>query len=183
MGKEKNKNKIHRLIHKYLAHQGLINTMAGVSKVEIGKIYFEHRGMPIIETKNRIDRVLKYEYHHNPESPIYKYKDESWPAHLKKIKKPKPVIKPEPKKVKKELPSGKPLTRYEKYRKYLKSKKWRSFSGRIKAQRNHTCEICGVKKMGLDLHTHHLTYDRLFDELPEDVQILCNMCHKKVHGK
>lgn len=79
------------------------------------------------------------------------------------------------------IEDGKKLKHKEKYLKYLKSRKWKNFSNRVKAQRNHTCEICGVKKIGLHLHAHHLTYERLFNENPFDIQILCSDCHAKEH--
>lgn len=38
-----------------------------------------------------------------------------------------------------------------------------------------------IKKENVPLDGHHLTYERLFDELPEDVKLLCRKCHKRVH--
>lgn len=78
------------------------------------------------------------------------------------------------------LKSGKSIPHKEKYHNYLKSIKWRNFSNRVKAQRNHTCEICGVKSY--TLHAHHLTYERVFQENPNDIQVLCADCHYKEHN-
>lgn len=73
-------------------------------------------------------------------------------------------------------------THKEKYHRYLKSKKWQSFKNRVKAQRNHKCEVCGISGFKTALHVHHLTYERVFDENPIDVQVLCVDCHQKEHG-
>jgi hypothetical protein len=35
----------------------------------------------------------------------------------------------------------------------------------------------------VELHVHHLTYERLGKELIEDVQIICRKCHHKEHGR
>lgn len=43
--------------------------------------------------------------------------------------------------------------------------------------RGQHCEGCGVAKR---LQLHHLTYERLYDERPEDLLILCPLCHEKV---
>lgn len=41
---------------------------------------------------------------------------------------------------------------------------------------NHRCENCGTKDR---LSMHHLTYVRIFNELLDDVRILCVSCHAK----
>lgn len=49
------------------------------------------------------------------------------------------------------------------------------------------CERCGVKQpepvaRETALHVHHLTYERLGEELLEDLQLICRPCHEKEHG-
>ena len=39
-----------------------------------------------------------------------------------------------------------------------------------------SCDRCGSKG---PLQVHHITYDRLYDEKPEDLEALCLKCHKK----
>lgn len=67
------------------------------------------------------------------------------------------------------------------YNEYIKSGKWRRFKKNIIEQRGASCELCKNKANRLDLH--HKTYDRLFNEGPEDVMLLCHPCHEKVHDR
>lgn len=67
------------------------------------------------------------------------------------------------------------------YEKYLKSAKWINFRNKIKESRGNKCEKCGIKEV--ELHGHHLTYDRFMNELESDIQIVCKPCHKKIHEK
>lgn len=71
------------------------------------------------------------------------------------------------------------ISHKEKYRAYLLSPAWRDFRGRVMKDRGDACEKCGSEHQ---LQIHHLTYDRIFNEEPEDVQVLCRKCHKKEHG-
>jgi 5-methylcytosine-specific restriction endonuclease McrA len=63
------------------------------------------------------------------------------------------------------------------YSKYLKSKEWLSIRLDILTIRPK-CERCGSKK---SLEVHHLTYKRIFNEEPEDLEVLCKGCHYKEH--
>ncbi len=74
--------------------------------------------------------------------------------------------------------NGKSLHR-KKYDKYLGTDKWKLFKIGIIEKRGAKCERCGFVNNYLDLH--HKTYERLFDELPEDVELLCKTCHRKEH--
>jgi 5-methylcytosine-specific restriction endonuclease McrA len=74
----------------------------------------------------------------------------------------------------------KPLTRKQEYRVYLMSPKWKDFRKGIIRKRGRKCENCGQTHGKIDLH--HLTYIRIFNELPEDVQLLCRVCHEKEHN-
>jgi 5-methylcytosine-specific restriction endonuclease McrA len=72
---------------------------------------------------------------------------------------------------------------------YLYSSHWREFRKSVlKAQRGrlgrNICEHCpkDANEMGeCDLQIHHLTYERLGEERIEDVEILCEKCHDKIH--
>lgn len=68
----------------------------------------------------------------------------------------------------------------QRYRAYLKSPHWkeRSFSARSSA--GMRCEACFRNHK---LTTHHLTYERMFRELPEDLMCLCWPCHKKAQDE
>jgi 5-methylcytosine-specific restriction endonuclease McrA len=65
------------------------------------------------------------------------------------------------------------------YEAYLRSPKWRE--KRIGALRSarHECEECGATS---PLHVHHRNYDRVGgNELPADLQVLCESCHYAEH--
>jgi 5-methylcytosine-specific restriction endonuclease McrA len=47
------------------------------------------------------------------------------------------------------------------------------------ARANNKCELCGSTNQ---LSVHHLTYNNLGKEHPEDLKVLCQNCHEKAHG-
>lgn len=65
------------------------------------------------------------------------------------------------------------------YQEYISSKFWQEKSKTLREEISK-CEICGSN---VNLHTHHKTYERLGEELPEDLQVLCAKCHKESHIK
>jgi len=70
------------------------------------------------------------------------------------------------------------------YLEYLKTASWKEF--RMKTLNNpfygkpHRCFVCNSQKL---LQVHHLTYEHIFEERPEDVMILCKYCHDKIKGR
>lgn len=50
----------------------------------------------------------------------------------------------------------------------------------VKQRAMGMCERCHENRMD---HVHHLTYERLYNELLEDLQGLCADCHKFLSGK
>lgn len=66
------------------------------------------------------------------------------------------------------------------YNRHIHSSVWKNFRKKILEERDNKCEKCGYTRR---LHLHHLNYDNFGHELPEDVQVLCNTCHEKVHNK
>lgn len=65
------------------------------------------------------------------------------------------------------------------HREYLKTDYWLAFAKEIRTLRKYICERCGERGW----HVHHLNYDRWpFRELADDVQLLCETCHKRAHG-
>ena len=82
-------------------------------------------------------------------------------------------------------PNNKPKKDYQEmkkeYRTYLKSDAWEEKRKMMFALRGRQCEICG--KTNLTLQVHHLTYKNIFNESPEDLQVLCKGCHEDVHDK
>lgn len=72
----------------------------------------------------------------------------------------------------------------EKYEDYLLTKHWRNKRKVIIAERMGICEKCKKKiEENGKIHIHHLTYERIGDELAEDLMLLCENCHNKIHHK
>lgn len=135
-----------------------MKTQHGCKEVKHNAIVREYCRVIGIEyplSKNK-DQLIKYEVYENENSPIHKSVDLGIP----------------PKKRKKE----KKLT----YMRYLNSASWKNFKDELKKQRGNKCEHCGRENVTLD--GHHLTYERLFNELPSDVLLLCRPCHKLQHN-
>jgi len=69
------------------------------------------------------------------------------------------------------------------YYDYIKSSSWRARAGIAKEAAGFRCQLCNRHKDEVTLHAHHRTYERLGDELPEDITVLCADCHAKFHDK
>ena len=63
------------------------------------------------------------------------------------------------------------------YRDYLRSAHWQRFKT-LKLHKVSACELCLSKER---LCLHHKTYSSLGNELPGDVVVLCDKCHKLLH--
>jgi len=64
------------------------------------------------------------------------------------------------------------------YKNYINSPEWYDKRQLILDRCNNKCEVCHNKKV---IHIHHITYERLGNELLEDLQGLCLECHQKLH--
>lgn len=71
--------------------------------------------------------------------------------------------------------------RKQEYDRYLNSGRWRANRQPALDRADGACEECGDHAK--ILHVHHLTYRRLFNELPEDLRVLCEDCHRLAHEK
>jgi len=69
---------------------------------------------------------------------------------------------------------------WAKYRKYLLSKEWADIRIDLFNSRGRKCERCSSTK---SLQIHHLHYRNVFKEEPQDLMILCSVCHQLEHGK
>jgi 5-methylcytosine-specific restriction endonuclease McrA len=65
------------------------------------------------------------------------------------------------------------------YHEYLASDDWQVKRSDVMQQAGYRCERCGLP---WGLQVHHVTYERLGNELPEDLACLCRDCHRKLHG-
>lgn len=65
------------------------------------------------------------------------------------------------------------------YYKYLQSESWFATRDRVKAARP-VCECCGLYTTD---QVHHLTYERVGNELDDDLLAVCRPCHAGLHAK
>lgn len=66
------------------------------------------------------------------------------------------------------------------YAAYLKTGHWKATSREAKERVGNRCQLCnGTEK----LEAHHRTYARRGEEQPQDLTVLCNVCHGKYHDK
>ena len=62
-------------------------------------------------------------------------------------------------------------------------KKWLILKSQLFYERGRKCEICGSD---ISLHIHHILYRSEYPELTfdrENLMILCERCHKKIHSE
>ena len=64
------------------------------------------------------------------------------------------------------------------YSEYLKSDHWKETRLTILDRDGERCVICNSKDR---LEVHHRTYERLGEELPDDLCTLCHDCHDTFH--
>lgn len=65
------------------------------------------------------------------------------------------------------------------YYDYIESDGWREKADRAKLRAGMRCQLCN--RYGT-LNAHHRTYERLGNELEEDLIVLCRDCHKMFHA-
>lgn len=67
------------------------------------------------------------------------------------------------------------------YREKLSDPRWKAFAADMRARSNNACQSC--KQKGLVLQVHHWFYDgrEPWEYLPEEVTVLCEGCHKRLH--
>lgn len=63
------------------------------------------------------------------------------------------------------------------YHEYIQSESWRQKATEAKERAGWRCQICNAHKDEVTLDAHHRTYERLGNELPEDITVLCRICH------
>jgi hypothetical protein len=64
------------------------------------------------------------------------------------------------------------------YQRYLKSSHWQEFREKMISQVGRRCQRCDNDGL---LQVHHLTYERVWNELASDVLVLCVDCHMLKH--
>lgn len=68
--------------------------------------------------------------------------------------------------------------RRREYEEYLESEEWAAKRVLVLRRDRHLCQGC-LECVATDIH--HITYERLFDELLCDLVSLCRDCHQKCH--
>lgn len=67
-----------------------------------------------------------------------------------------------------------------KYQRYLASREWALLKNAVRGRSGGTCERCHLAD---HQDTHHLTYERLYNERIEDLLGVCRPCHEYLSGK
>ena len=68
--------------------------------------------------------------------------------------------------------------KYDDYAQYLKGERWLLVKIGALIRANFQCQSCGSQKHP---EVHHKTYIRCGEELPEDLAVLCDRCHGRIH--
>ena len=72
-----------------------------------------------------------------------------------------------------------PLQSWEqKYQEYIRSPEWKQKRREALERVDHKCQKCGHTKWSRRLNVHHLTYEHLMNEPPEDLKVVCTVCHR-----
>lgn len=66
------------------------------------------------------------------------------------------------------------------YQAYLQSPEWAARRQQKLAETGYRCQGCSDDER---LEVHHLTYDRVGHERPQDLMVLCHLCHAREHGR
>src|SRR5688500_14345435 len=70
----------------------------------------------------------------------------------------------------------------QEYLNYLQSSEWKQTCKVVRCRANGACERCG-DEYAESYNVHHLTYERLYNELLSDLQYLCRPCHEFIHSR
>src|SRR3990167_484374 len=64
-----------------------------------------------------------------------------------------------------------------KYQAYLNSPEWKAKAEEAKKRAGYRCQLCNRPRGVVKLEAHHRTYERVGQERPEDITVLCGECH------
>jgi hypothetical protein len=67
----------------------------------------------------------------------------------------------------------------EEYQEYLKSEHWQEMRRTVLRDAGGRCQVCNSSER---CEVHHRTYERVGEEYPSDLIVLCRACHEKFHG-
>lgn len=66
------------------------------------------------------------------------------------------------------------------YNQYMKSEEWQTLRRKVFARAKGICEGCGEAAATA---VHHLTYERMGEEMLFDLVAVCQGCHDKIHER
>jgi hypothetical protein len=69
---------------------------------------------------------------------------------------------------------------WARYEAHLRSSKWKALSRKVILRAQGVCEGCRSRPA---TQAHHLTYQRMGDEMLFDLVAVCDPCHSKIHPK
>ena len=64
------------------------------------------------------------------------------------------------------------------YYSYIQSPEWKAKADAAKKRAGNRCQVCNRHKSQVVLDAHHRTYERLGNERPSDITVLCRGCHE-----
>ena len=67
------------------------------------------------------------------------------------------------------------------YDNYMHSETWKNLCRLLRQKFGNRCQTCNDTGEQWVLHAHHRTYVRFTEEKLEDLTLLCERCHKRVH--
>jgi len=68
------------------------------------------------------------------------------------------------------------------YHQYLASREWAARRAAALERAGHRCQVCNADRwFAGSLEVHHRTYERLGNEAPGDLVVLCRHCHDLFH--
>lgn len=68
------------------------------------------------------------------------------------------------------------------YKEYIKSEAWQRKRKQALKYYGNKCVMCGAKKKAFNhLEVHHRHYRTFTQERMQDLTVLCNKCHTKLH--
>ena len=67
---------------------------------------------------------------------------------------------------------------WKEYREHLKSPEWDAIRKQAMSRDGHLCQDCGRQ---VATEVHHLSYDNVGEESPEELVSLCSECHRNRH--
>jgi len=91
-------------------------------------------------------------------------------------KEPEKALSDWPKDVVSKSQKNKKRKRFKSKEEYYKSEEWKKIRIFALHRAKHRCQRCGASGV---LQVHHSTYSNLYNEKPEDLEVLCKKCHKK----